>query len=121
MRLQRLTGLERDKIQQEYNEVKELIDRLKNILGDEGVRMQLIKTELLEIRERYGDDRRTTVVHNDDDFTVEDMIPNEDMVITISNQGYVKRTSLSEYRTQARGGVGSKGVTCSSRKHIITC
>jgi DNA gyrase subunit A len=111
MRLQRLTGLERDKIQQEYNEVKELIDRLKNILGDEGVRMQLIKTELLEIRERYGDDRRTTVVHNDDDFTVEDMIPNEDMVITISNQGYVKRTSLSEYRTQARGGVGSKGVT----------
>ncbi|SKC82181.1 DNA gyrase subunit A [Ohtaekwangia koreensis] len=111
MRLQRLTGLERDKIQQEYNEVKELIDRLKTILGDEGVRMQLIKTELLEIRERYGDDRRTTVVHNDDDFTVEDMIPNEDMVITISNQGYVKRTSLSEYRTQARGGVGSKGVT----------
>jgi DNA gyrase subunit A len=111
MRLQRLTGLERDKIQQEYKEVMELIDRLKSILANEPLRMELIKTELLEIRERYGDDRRTTVVHNDDDFTVEDMIPNEEMVITISNQGYIKRTSLSEYRTQGRGGVGSKGVT----------
>jgi DNA gyrase subunit A len=111
MRLQRLTGLERDKIMQEYKEVKELIDRLNAILNDEGVRMQIIKDELAELRERYGDDRRTEVVHSDDDFTVEDMIPNEDMVITISNQGYIKRTSLSEYRTQGRGGVGSRGVT----------
>lgn len=111
MRLQRLTGLERDKIQQEYKEVMELIDRLKNILANEPLRMEIIKNELLEIRERYGDDRRTTVVHNDEDITLEDMIPNEEMVITISNQGYIKRTSLSEYRTQGRGGVGSKGVS----------
>lgn len=111
MRLQRLTGLERDKIQQEYKEVMELIDRLRNILANEPLRMEIIKNELLEIRERYGDDRRTTIVHNEDDITVEDMIPNEEMVITISNQGYIKRTSLSEYRTQGRGGVGSKGVT----------
>lgn len=110
MRLQRLTGLERDKIQQEYKEVRELIDRLKAILDNEGLRMQIIKDELAELRERYGDERRTVVVHSDDDFTMEDMIPNEEMVITISNQGYIKRTSLSEYRTQARGGVGSRGV-----------
>jgi DNA gyrase subunit A len=110
MRLQRLTGLERDKIQQEYKEVKELIDRLKEILAHEHIRMQIIKDELSDIRERYGDERRTTVVHNDDDFTVEDMIPNEEMMITISNQGYIKRTLLSEYRTQGRGGVGSRGV-----------
>jgi DNA gyrase subunit A len=108
MRLQRLTGLERDKIQQEYNEVKALIDRLNEILNNEPVRMQIIKDELIELRERYGDERRTTVVHSDDDITVEDMIPNEEMVITLSNQGYIKRTLLSEYRTQGRGGVGSR-------------
>ncbi len=111
MRLQRLTGLEREKIQNEYAEVKALIHRLSNILSDEKLRMQIIKDELLEMKERYGDGRRTLVVHNDDDITVEDMIPDEDMVITISNQGYVKRTVLSEYRTQGRGGIGSKGVT----------
>lgn len=111
MRLQRLTGLERDKIQQEYKEVKDLIDRLNEILANEPMRMQVIKDELAELRDRYGDDRRTQVVHSDDDFTMEDMIPNEDMVITISNQGYIKRTLLSEYRTQGRGGVGSRGVS----------
>ena len=111
MRLQRLTGLEREKIQQEYKEVMELIGQLKEILGSEAKRMEIIKTELTEMRERYGDERRTTVVASDDDITVEDMIPNEEMVITISNQGYVKRTLLSEYRTQGRGGVGSKGVS----------
>ncbi len=110
MRLQRLTGLERDKILQEYKEIKELIDRLKAILNDEALRMQIIKDELTEIQERYGDARRTLVVHSDDDITMEDMIPNEEMVITISNQGYTKRTLLSEYRTQGRGGIGSKGV-----------
>jgi DNA gyrase subunit A len=109
MRLQRLTGLERDKIQQEYKEVMELIDRLNEILNNEGLRMQIIKDELAELRERYGDDRRTEIVPAEDDITTEDMIPNEEMVITISNQGYVKRTSLSEYRTQGRGGVGSRG------------
>jgi DNA gyrase subunit A len=111
MRLQRLTGLERDKIQQEYTEVKDLIGKLNEILGNEPVRMQIIKDELAELRDRYGDERRTQVVPSDDDFTMEDMIPNEDMVITISNQGYIKRTLLSEYRTQGRGGVGSKGVS----------
>jgi DNA gyrase subunit A len=109
MRLQRLTGLERDKILQEYKEVKELIDRLKEILANESTRMQIIKDELAELRDRYGDDRRTEIVHSEEDFTVEDMIPNEVMVITVSNQGYTKRTSLSEYKTQGRGGVGSKG------------
>lgn len=108
MRLQRLTGLEREKIQNEYQEVKALIAHLNEILNDEGLRMGIIKDELKEIKERYGDARRTEVVHSDDDITVEDMIPNEEMVITVSNQGYVKRTSLSEYRTQGRGGIGSK-------------
>lgn len=111
MRLQRLTGLERDKILNEYKEVKALIDRLNEILANESVRMGIIKDELTEIKERYGDARRTLVVHSDDDITLEDMIPNEEMVITISNQGYVKRTSLSEYRTQGRGGIGSKSAT----------
>lgn len=111
MRLQRLTGLEREKIQNEYKEVKALIDRLNEILNSEPIRMGIIKDELSEMKERYGDERRSEIVHSDDDITVEDMIPNEEMVITISNQGYVKRTSLSEYRTQGRGGVGSKGAT----------
>ncbi|MBX2963221.1 MAG: DNA gyrase subunit A [Cyclobacteriaceae bacterium] len=112
MRLQRLTGLEREKIQQEYKEVTELIGRLKEILSSEPLRMQIIKDELTELRERYGDERRTLVIQTEeDDILPEDMIPNEEMVITISNQGYIKRTSLSEYRTQGRGGTGSRGVT----------
>jgi len=109
MRLQRLTGLERDKIQKEYQEIIEVISSLKEILESEDLRMQIIKDELREIQERYGDDRRTEVVHSADDFTDEDMIPNEEMVITISHQGYIKRTPLTEYRTQGRGGVGAKG------------
>jgi DNA gyrase subunit A len=108
MRLQRLTGLEREKIQNEYKEVKELIERLQEILASEPKRMGIIKDELLEMKERYGDARKTQIVHSEEDITVEDMIPNEEMVITISNQGYIKRTSLSEYRTQGRGGIGSK-------------
>ena len=109
MRLQRLTGLERDKIQQEYEEVQALIKDLKEILDSEELRMQIIQDELKEIQERYGDERRTEIVHSADDFTDEDMIPNEEMVITISHQGYIKRTPLTEYRTQGRGGVGAKG------------
>jgi len=111
MRLQRLTGLEREKIQQEYKEVMALIDHLNKLLADEGMRMEMIKTELLEIKDKYGDARRTQIVPHEDDITLEDMIPNEDMVITISNQGYIKRTMLSEYRIQGRGGVGSKGAS----------
>lgn len=108
MRLQRLTGLERDKIQKEYEEIQALIKELKEILGDEGKRMQIIKDELLEMKERYGDERRSAIEHSADEFTAEDMIPDEDMVITISHQGYIKRTPLVEYRTQGRGGVGSR-------------
>jgi DNA gyrase subunit A len=110
MRLQRLTGLEREKIQNEYKEVMALIASLKEILGSEAKRMEIIKSELMEMKDRYGDERRTEVVASEDDITMEDMIPNEEMVITISNQGYIKRTSLSEYRTQGRGGIGSKAV-----------
>ena len=109
MRLQRLTGLEREKIQKEYDEIMQLIAKLKEILEKEELRMQIIKDELNDLKERYGDERRTDIVHSAEDFSAEDMIPNEEMVITISHQGYAKRTSLSEYRTQGRGGVGAKG------------
>ncbi len=111
MRLQRLTGLERDKIVDEYKQIEALIADLQDILSDEGRRMQIIKDELAEIKQKYGDARRTEIVHVAEEFTDEDMIPNDQMFITISHQGYIKRTPLSEYRTQARGGVGSRGVT----------
>jgi DNA gyrase subunit A len=109
MRLQRLTGLEREKIQKEYDEIMQLIAQLKEILEKEELRMGIIKEELAEIKERYGDERRSEIVYAADDLTSEDMIPNEEMLLTISHQGYIKRTHLSEYRTQGRGGVGSKG------------
>ncbi|EOZ93695.1 DNA gyrase subunit A [Indibacter alkaliphilus LW1] len=111
MRLQRLTGMERDKIQAEYKEIMALIEDLKDILGSEERRMQIIKDELTEIKDRYADARRTVIEHNAEDFSYEDMIPNEEVIITVSHQGYVKRTLLAEYRTQGRGGVGSKGVS----------
>ena len=111
MRLQRLTGLEREKIIKEYEAVKQLIEQLRAILDSEVLRMQLIQEELEEMRERYGDDRRTTIEHNADDLTIEDMIPDEEMVITISNEGYIKRTPLADYKMQGRGGVGSRGAT----------
>ncbi|MFQ3215031.1 MAG: DNA gyrase subunit A [Marivirga sp.] len=109
MRLQRLTGLERDKIIAEFEEIKELIGRLEEILANEEIRMQIIKDEMQEMKDRYGDERRTEIVHSAEEFTDEDMIPNEDVIITISHQGYIKRTLLTEYKTQGRGGVGSKG------------
>jgi len=108
MRLQRLTGLERDKIIEEFKEIQNIISRLKEILGDEGIRMGIIKDELEEMKDRYGDARRTEIVHASDDLTIEDMISDDEMVITISHQGYIKRTPLTEYRVQSRGGVGSK-------------
>ncbi len=111
MRLQRLTGMEREKIQNEYDEIKKLIDHLNEILSNEQLRMDIIKEELELMKERYGDGRRTDIVHNADDMTVEDMIPNDEMIITISHEGYIKRTPLIEYKTQGRGGVGSKGVS----------
>jgi len=109
MRLQRLTGLEREKIEQEYAELQELIKKLKEILEKEELRMGIIKDELMRIKERYGDVRRTDIVHSADDINIEDIIPDEDMVITVSHQGYIKRTPLTDYRTQGRGGVGSRG------------
>ena len=109
MRLQRLTGLEREKIQKEYDELMELITHLKEVLEKVELRMEIIKGELTDIQDRYGDDRRSEIVYAADDLTNEDMIPNDEMLLTISHQGYIKRTNLSEYRTQGRGGVGSKG------------
>ncbi|MGL1885194.1 MAG: DNA gyrase subunit A [Reichenbachiella sp.] len=109
MRLQRLTGLEREKIQKEYDELMILINHLNAILASEEMRMDIIKTELIEIKDKYGDKRRSVIEHAADDFTAEDMIPDEEMVITISREGYIKRTALTEYKTQGRGGVGSKG------------
>ncbi len=109
MRLQRLTGLERDKIKAEYDELMKTIDGLKELLENEDLRMKLIKEELLQIKEKYGDERRTDIVYAAEDFRIEDMIPNEEVVVTISHMGYIKRTVLTEYRRQSRGGVGSKG------------
>jgi DNA gyrase subunit A len=109
MRLQRLTGLERDKIKAEYDELMKTIDGLKALLENEDLRMNMIKEELLQIKEKYGDERRTDIVYAAEDFRIEDMIPNEEVVVTISHLGYIKRTVLSEYRRQSRGGVGSRG------------
>ncbi|MVN75697.1 DNA gyrase subunit A [Hymenobacter sp. HMF4947] len=109
MRLQRLTGLERDKLVAEFEELMRLIDRLNTILASEVEQRLLIKNELLDMRERYGDARRTTINQVGGDFSMEDMIADEAMVITVSREGYIKRTSLDEYRTQNRGGVGARG------------
>ncbi|MGC6470857.1 MAG: DNA gyrase subunit A [Flavobacteriales bacterium] len=111
LRLQKLTGLERDKLKGEYDELMKTISHLKNILDNEDVRMGIIKTELLEVKEKYGDERRSTIEYGGEDFRIEDMIPNEEVAITISHLGYIKRTKLTEYKSQNRGGVGSKGAT----------
>jgi len=111
MRLQKLTGLERDKIKQDYEELQKLIARLKELLEDEGERMQIIKDELLQIKEKYGDERRSRIVYTAEDISMEDIIPDEKVVITISYMGYIKRTPLTEYRQQRRGGRGSRGST----------
>jgi len=111
MRLQRLTGLERDKIKEEYAELMKLIDYLRSVLADENLRMQIVKDETLEIKEKYGDKRRTAIVTSSGDMRMEDLIADDAVVVTISHLGYIKRTSLSEFRTQGRGGVGSKGST----------
>jgi DNA gyrase subunit A len=110
MRLQRLTGLEREKIVKEYEEIMLLIADLKDILANEYRKYEIIKTELTDIKERYGDARRTVIEFSAEEFSDEDMIADEEMLITISKEGYIKRTPLSEYRTQTRGGVGSRGV-----------
>ena len=109
MRLQRLTGLERDKIVQEYDELMKLVDYLKSVLASDELQRKIIRDEMIDIRERYGDKRRTMIEYAGGDFSMEDMIADESMVITISNDGYIKRTALAEYRTQGRGGVGARG------------
>ncbi|WP_343532287.1 DNA gyrase subunit A [Pedobacter sp.] len=109
MTLRRLTGLERDKIKEEYAELMKTIEYLKSVLADESLRMKIIKDELTEMRDKYGDERRTTIVHSAEDMSMEDFIEDEEVVITISHEGYIKRTPATEYRTQSRGGKGSKG------------
>jgi DNA gyrase subunit A len=109
MTLRRLTGLERDKIKDEYEALMKTIDYLNSILADEGLRMQIIKDELIEIRDKYGDERKTEMIHSSAEMQTEDFIEDEDVVITISREGYIKRTPLTEYRRQGRGGKGAIG------------
>ncbi len=109
MRLRQLTGLEQDKLRAEYDEIIETIKDLKDILARKERRMQVIKDELLEVKEKYGDGRRSTIEYAGGDLSIEDMIPDERVIITISHAGYIKRTSLNEYKRQNRGGVGQKG------------
>ena len=109
MRLRQLTGMEQDKLRAEYEELMKQIEHLKEILDTVELRMQIIKDELLEIKNKYGDERRTEIVYSSEEFNPEDFYADDEMVITISHLGYIKRTALSEFRSQGRGGVGSKG------------
>jgi DNA gyrase subunit A len=111
MRLRQLTGLEQDKLHQEYEDILKLIEYLKSVLADVSLRMEIIKNELLEVKAKYGDERRTEIVPNAEEFNPEDFYADEEMVITISHLGYLKRTPLTDFKTQGRGGVGSKGST----------
>ena len=111
MRLRQLTGLEQDKLRGEFEDIKQLIKDLKNILSNEDLRMKIISDELIEIRDKYGDERRSIIEYSGGDLSIEDMIPDEKVLITISHAGYIKRTSLTEYKIQNRGGVGQKAST----------
>ncbi|MFM2214455.1 MAG: gyrase subunit, partial [Bacteroidota bacterium] len=108
MRLRQLTGLEQDKLRAEYEEIMKLIQRLRDLLANKELRMELIKEELIEIKDKYGDSRRSLIEYSGGDVSIEDLIADENVVITISHAGYIKRTNLSEYKTQNRGGVGQK-------------
>ena len=118
MRLRQLTGLEQDKLRDEYNGLLELIKDLKNILDDKDRRMSIIKDELIEIKEKHGDERRSVIEFSGGELSIEDMIPDEKVVLTISHAGYIKRTPLAEYKTQHRGGVGQKGSTTRSEDFL---
>ena len=111
LRLQKLTGLEMDKIKTEHEEIMRRIERFKEILSDENLRYTLLVDDLKEVKEKYGDERRSNIEFSSSEVSIEDMIPNDEVLITISHLGYIKRTTLSEYRSQGRGGVGSKGAT----------
>ena len=109
MRLRQLTGLEQDKLRAEYEEIEKLIARLKEILENEDTRMEVIKDELQEVKDKYGDERKTDIVYASEELNPEDFYADDEMIITISHMGYIKRTPLSEFRAQGRGGVGAKG------------
>jgi len=109
MRLRQLTGLEQEKLRAEYKEIMELIEYLKSVLANVDIQMKIIKDELLEVKEKYGDKRRTIIIPNAEEFNPEDFYADEEMVITISHMGYIKRTPLTEFRRQNRGGTGAKG------------
>lgn len=109
MRLGQLTGLDQDKLRNEYAEVEKMIVYYKEILADESVCMKVVKDELLEIKEKYGDERKTEIIYSSEEFNAEDFYADDEMIITISHMGYIKRTPLSEFRAQNRGGVGAKG------------
>ena len=118
MRLQRLTGLERDKILHEYEELRKTIAHLQAILADEGMRRDIIKKETTDIRDRFGDERRTLIEHADGDISMTDLIESEDMVVTISHLGYIKRTATSEFKAQGRGGRGSRGAKTRNEDYV---
>lgn len=118
MRLQKLTGLEREKVDQEYRDIVDKIAEFRTILSDRARQNLIIKEELLEIKERYGDERRTQIVYSAEDFSVEDMIADEDVVVTISNKGFIKRMPVSGYRRQRRGGKGMKGTTTKDDEYV---
>ena len=118
MRLRQLTGLEQDKLRNEYDALMKTIEDLKDILDKKSRRMEIIKNELLEVKEKYGDARRSQIEYAGGDLSIEDMIPNEKVVITISHAGYIKRTSLTEYKTQHRGGIGQKASTTRSEDFL---
>jgi DNA gyrase subunit A len=123
MRLQRLTGLERDKIREEYDELMKTINYYKEVLASEPLRMDIIKEELVDMREKYGDARRTSIEFASGDLSMEDLIPNEEVIITISHEGYIKRTLTSEIRSQKRGGRGAKAAGTKSTdfiEHLFT-
>lgn len=109
MRLQKLTGLERDKVKKEYEEIMAFIEKCKAILADEGLQREIISEELNEVKDRYGDERRTEITFEDGEINIEDIIPDEQVVITISHAGYIKRTPVAEFRQQSRGGRGARG------------
>jgi DNA gyrase subunit A len=119
MRLQRLVGLEREKLRAEYDELMKMIEYYREVLSDEGLRMKIIKDELLEVRDKFGDERRTEIVPDEGEFDPEDFYADDDMVITISKLGYIKRTPLHEFRTQNRGGVGAKGSTTRNEDFMV--
>ncbi len=119
MRLQRLVGLEREKLRAEYDELMKMIEYYKKVLSDEGLRMEIIKEELMEVKANFGDERRTEMVPDEGEFDPEDFYADDDMVITISKLGYIKRTPLHEFRTQNRGGVGAKGSTTREEDFMV--